>query len=132
MDINIKYKYYNSCRRSYTVLQSILAKKGCALISSTPASPDPTVVKTFTDRIIPEQFLSKQCVESLEPPWVSGHKEASYYISLLLAYLISHLGSLEEAEGKERTIFGLASFPGLPCFCSSVCTHYIYMEVEKQ
>jgi len=46
----------------------------------------------------------------------------------LLAYLISHLGSLEEAEGKERTIFGLASFPGLPCFCFSVCTHYIYME----
>ena len=47
----------------------------------------------------------------------------------MLAYLISHLGSLEEAEeGKERTIFGLALFPGLPCFCSSVCTHYIYME----
>ena len=35
----------------------------------------------------------------------------------MLAYLISHLGSLEEAEeGKERAIFGLASFPGLPCF----------------
>ena len=61
MDINIKYKSYNSCRRKlYCTPINTSEERMCLdlLNSSQPGSYSGENISTFTDRIIPELKIS--------------------------------------------------------------------------